>query len=104
MSGRNSCLDDSGHVVTEREIASDALPQPAAKPQGVVMMWEWSESDLRVRFQIIGHARIKNVGRSQSCMVSELSIMWKQTVAGGGAGGWREVCCGLDAPNYVVVT
>ena len=35
---------------------------------------------LRVRFQIIGNACIKNVGKSQSCMVSKLPIIWKQTV------------------------
>ena len=35
---------------------------------------------LRVRFHIIRNARIENVGKSQSCMVSELRIIWKQTV------------------------
>ena len=35
---------------------------------------------VRVRFQIIGNERIKNVGKSQSCMVSKLPIIWKQTV------------------------
>ena len=35
---------------------------------------------VRVRFQIIGNARIENVGKSQSCMVSKLPIIWKQTV------------------------
>ena len=35
---------------------------------------------IRVRFQIIGNARIENVGKSQSCMVSKLRIVWKQTV------------------------
>ena len=33
-----------------------------------------------MRFQIIGTARITNVGKSQSCMVSTLPIIWKQTV------------------------
>ena len=35
---------------------------------------------IRVRFQIIGNACIKTVGKSQSCMVSTLPIIWKQTV------------------------
>ena len=35
---------------------------------------------IRVRFQIIGNDRIKNVGKSQSCVVSKLPIIWKQTV------------------------
>eukprot|EP01048_Picozoa_sp_COSAG05_P015627 COSAG05_NODE_1903_length_3854_cov_12.540613_3_plen_181_part_00 len=34
--------------------------------------------DVRVRFQIIGNARIENAGKYQSCMVSELPIiLWK---------------------------
>ena len=39
-----------------------------------------SSSSLRVRFQIIGNTHIENVGKYQSCMVSKLPIMWKQTV------------------------
>ena len=39
-----------------------------------------SESQVRVRFQIIGNARIENVGKYQSYMVSKLPIIWKQTV------------------------
>ena len=35
--------------------------------------------NLRVRFQIIGNERIKNVGKSQLCMVSKLPIIWKRT-------------------------
>ena len=35
---------------------------------------------LRVRFHIFGNARIDNVGKSQTCMVSKLRIIWKQTV------------------------
>ena len=35
---------------------------------------------IRVRFQLIGNACIKNVGKYQSCMVSQLPIIWKQTV------------------------
>ena len=38
------------------------------------------QPDLRVRFHIIRNARIENVGKSQSCMVSKLRIIWKQTV------------------------
>ena len=32
-----------------------------------------------VRFHIIRNARIENVGKYQSCMVSKLRITWKQT-------------------------
>ena len=35
---------------------------------------------VRVRFHIIRNACIENVGKSQSCMVSKLRIVWKQTV------------------------
>ena len=37
---------------------------------------------VRVRFHIIRNARTENVGKSQSCMVSNLRIIWKQTVFG----------------------
>ena len=40
------------------------------------------QAELRVRFHIIRNARIENVGKSQSCMVSKLPIIWKQTVPG----------------------
>ena len=33
-----------------------------------------------VRFQTIRNACIENVGKYQSCMVSKLPIIWKQTV------------------------
>ena len=33
-----------------------------------------------VRLKIIGNDIIKNVGKYQSCMVSKLPIIWKQTV------------------------
>ena len=35
---------------------------------------------IRVRFHIIRNACIEYVGKSQSCMVSNLPIIWKQTV------------------------
>ena len=35
---------------------------------------------IRVRFHIIGNARIENVGKYQSRTVSKLPIIWKQTV------------------------
>ena len=49
----------------------------------------------RVRFHIIGNARIKTVGKYHSCMVSKLPIIyiWKQTVlpgAGSSAEGDRQ--------------
>ena len=36
--------------------------------------------DVRVRFHIIGNARIKNVYKYQSCMVTKLPIICEQTV------------------------
>ena len=35
-----------------------------------------------MRFHIIRNARIEDVGKYQSCVVSNLRIIWKQTVAG----------------------
>ena len=43
---------------------------------------EGATKDVRVRFHIIRNARIENVGQSQSCMVSNLRIIRKQTVGG----------------------
>ena len=40
---------------------------------------------IRVRFHIIRTARIENVGKYQSCMVSKLRIIWKQTVGSAAA-------------------
>ena len=41
-----------------------------------------SHRTIRVRFHspIIRNARMENVGRSQSCMVSEVRILWKHAV------------------------
>ena len=44
---------------------------------------------LRVRFHIIRNACIENVGKYQSCMVSNLRIIWKQTVSSSLAACWR---------------
>ena len=40
-----------------------------------------------MRFHIIRNARIENVGKYQSCMVSNLRIIWKQTVGARRNGG-----------------
>ena len=47
-------------------------------------------SGLRVRFHIIRNACIETVGKSQSCMVSKVRMIWKQTVRGDAARGGRE--------------
>ena len=44
-----------------------------------------------MRFQIIRNARIENVGKSQSCMVSKVRITWKQTVVRGEDGSGEPV-------------
>ena len=53
----------------------------ASGQQNIGAMLARAPLTLQVRFQIIGNARIENVGKSQSCMVSKLPIIWKQTVA-----------------------
>ena len=40
-----------------------------------------------MRFHIIRNARIDNVGKYQSCMVSKVRIIWKQTVRSPVRGG-----------------
>ena len=59
-----------------KDPASTGDQQPALTP---VSRLEREEARLRVRFHIIRNARIENVGKSQSCMVSKLRIIWKQT-------------------------
>ena len=61
----------------------------AADPMNPWRAIEYTHVDqriLRVRFHIIGNARIEDVGKSQSCMVSKLRIIWKQTVDSDTAG------------------
>ena len=55
----------------------EGVPAQAAVPR------KQEARRLRVRFHIIRNARIENVGKSQSCMVSKLRIIWKQTVEPG---------------------
>ena len=38
------------------------------------------DGEVRVRLHIIRNEIMENVGKSQSCMVSKLRIIWKQTV------------------------
>ena len=58
--------------------------------------------DIRVRFHIIRNARIENVDKSQSCMVSKLRIIWKQTVQGGGEEGGVGGVTGLHRAVAVI--
>ena len=48
----------------------------------LIMKGQQQVMQQRVRLRIIGNARIKNVGKSQPCMVSELLSTCKQTVVG----------------------
>ena len=56
------------------------LELDSAHTSAALSEWACALRHIRVRFQIIGNARITNVGKSQSCMVSTLPIIWKQTV------------------------
>ena len=49
-----------------------------------------SQAFEQARFHIIRNARMENVGKSQSCMISKLRIIWKQAerVADGGLALW----------------
>ena len=49
----------------------------------------------------IGHARIKYVCKSQSCMVSKLPIIWKQTVGQGLSRGYGGLLAGGRAVDLV---
>ena len=65
---REGSPDESGASGDADEARAGAKKAAEQQPQ------------LRVRFHIIRNARIENVGTSQSCMVSKLRIIWKQTV------------------------
>ena len=55
---------------------------------------EWGSGSVRVRFHIIRNARIYNVFKYQSCMVSKLRIISRQTVLVGVAlSGYRAASC-----------
>ena len=56
------------------------LELDSAHTSAALSEWACALRHIRVRFQIIGNARITNVGKSQSCMVSKLRVLWKQTV------------------------
>ena len=60
--------------------ASLELAPGIAEQRDLPQASRWWEHGLRVRFHIIRNARIENVGKSQSCMVSKLRFIWKQTV------------------------
>ena len=56
------------------------------------IMLSSGEQKIRVRFHIFRNARIKTVCKYQSCMVSKLRIIWKQTVAVRWPGARQERC------------
>ena len=56
-------------------------PAQFMQPNFVAQVLAGAALVVRVRFQIIGNARIENVCKSQSCMVSKLQIIWKRREA-----------------------
>ena len=77
--GGGGSQPSSGHPTP-----TSSLPQPQFQ-------------QLRVRFHIIRNACIENVGKSQSCMVSKLRIIWKQTVRQQGPQSSSREIIGKDA-------
>ena len=61
----------------EDEAGKASFPDSASNAGGS------KKTGVRVRFQIIRNACTENVGESQSCMVSKVRIIWKQTVREG---------------------
>ena len=62
------------------EAAAQAEQQDGAIVPLADRQWHSLDSAVRVRFHIIRNACIQTVGNYQSCMVSKLRIIWKQTV------------------------
>ena len=68
FSGDQELLGSAGNA--NEVLEQDTVPDLESGAQVVI----------RVRFHIIRNACIENEGKSQSCMVSKLRIIWKQTV------------------------
>ena len=61
-------------------IAGREEEKPGAEASAAAAAREESAQQLRVRVHRIRNERIENVGEYQSCMVSKLRIICKQTV------------------------
>ena len=59
----------------------DSSPAAAILPGSFALLDVKANPAIRVRFHIVRNACIEYVGEYQSCMVSKLRIIWKQTVA-----------------------
>ena len=97
------------HVVVEQDLATvglDGLRRLVNMTFGLqtdrqtdvtdrqVRTRSFNRAVLRVRFHIIRNDRIENVGKSQSCMVSKLRMIRKQTVYDDTYDGMRVEPCG----------
>ena len=60
---------------------------------------ERANPNIPVRFHIIGNARIKNVGKYQSCMVSKLPSIWMETDRTSDSTSW-----GLLTISWITIT
>ena len=70
-----------GHVVPEGLQAAVHAAQRVQDVMTTQFRWVGQKEPVtpyEVRFHIIRNARIENVGKSQSCMVSNLRMIWKQ--------------------------
>ena len=73
--GRKTAADEPEHTAN-----TDATAAGAGTKATWTATTGASAIVVRVRFHIIRNARIETVGKSQSCMVSKVRIIWKQTV------------------------
>ena len=69
-----------GVVVLKKLPVSEAPIEKRQRVSGLGTAYVALVEVIRVRFHIIRNARIENVGIYQSCMVSKLRFIWKQTV------------------------
>ena len=71
-------------VLVQLALGPLGLEDPAPALAALLDMWlqHLAPAAIGVRFHIIRNARIENVGKYQSCMVSKLRMIWKQTVGG----------------------
>ena len=73
-----TATEDSQATATEVAELKNQLEQQRAAADAEI---EQVQGQLRVRFHIIRNACIVYVGEYQSCMVSKVRIIWKQTVS-----------------------
>ena len=76
MLGLRNTTQSQRHIMRQRQKQLQLVRNDVEKRNGAAAAAEWEE-ELHDKIND-GNARIDNVGKYQSCMVSKLRIVWKQ--------------------------